>query len=248
MALVRIEGVVASTRPLDAYGGVQFGEDWVKSLADHIKDGKVGWELHHDPRARLDVRVIDAFTRADADGHIEAVVSLEVDEDEWERKGGNTASGFSVSGRKRLLGESGESPAVTVAADAHWFSDDEIRAAFEELSKVGGPVQGCRLYQFAAEPPALVTLAFLLQQLSSIPAGLLCSYIYDALRHFVGTRKEPSKFSLTFDNETGSLTHAYLETASDDVLKHAIDALPGILDRAGEYEYADSERTWKATG
>src|ERR1700691_2735603 len=248
VASICIEGVAASTRAMDAYGGVQLPCELVESVANNLKRGSMQWGLHHDPRVALDVTVLDAFTRTGSDGHVEAVVRFEVDENQWQRTGTSAPEGLSISGSQRFLGDPDVSPAVTIAADAHWFSDDQIRAAFEKLAAVGEPVEGCRLYQFAAEPPALVALAFVLQQLSTIPTGLLCSYIYDALKNFVGPHVEPSKFSLTFDKETGGVTHAYLETTSDDVLKHAIDTLPGIVDNGGQYENSESEKVWKAEG
>lgn len=220
----------------------------MKSLADDLKQGKMGWDLHHDPRTQLDVRVLDAFTRADAERDTEAIVVVEVDEQEWNEKGGDTDNGFSLSGTQRLLGEPDGSPSVSVAADAHWFTDEQITAAFEALQRTGAPIQALRLYQFAAEPTALVLLTFLLQQISTIPASLLCSYIYDALRNFITADKQPSKPSLTFVSGTGSVAHAYLETDSDRVLKHAMDTLPATLSRVGEHEYDASERAWETGG
>jgi hypothetical protein len=240
---IRIEVLVASTHPMEAYGGVSFPEETIRSLFDTIKNGNLPLGLHHDPRLRVDAKAIDARLERGEDEHLQVIAIYEVDEGDWNLKGGNQVSGFSISGTVPMLGDYKTDPGATIAADAHWFTDAQITAAFNDLSKLGMPVQGRRLYQFATVPPALVVLA--LQQVLSIPTAVLGAYIYDVLKHFVS--REPSKFELNItDPRTGKATHAYLETTSRKVLKHALDTLPALLDHGGEYDYSSGEETWEA--
>lgn len=244
MAKIRIQGVVATTHPMGVYGGVSFPETVIQTLADGINDGSIPLALQHDPRSRLDAQVIEAVVDRSDDGHLQVVATYEVDEAEWEAKGGEGLTGFSPSMRQPFLGDREGTPAATIAADAHWFSDEQLTAAYDDLSKSGLPVQALRLYQFAVVPPALVV--FVLQQLGAIPFGMRGAYLYDSLKHLV-SHDEPSKFDLNItDERTGKTTHAYVETSSDDVLKHAIDTLPGLLDHGGGYDYSSEDEAWKS--
>ncbi len=228
---------------MEAYGGVRISETAIRSLTDALKTGSVPFGLHHDPRHRLNAGVVDAFTRHSEDGELQAVVVLEVDESEWAENGGGNATGLSVSTRRLLFGERKATPTVTIAADAQWFSDQQIEAAFRDLSTALGAAHGCRLYQFALEPPAVVALVVTLQQMCTVPATLLSSYIYDGLKHFVA--REPSIFNVTVTYEqTGKTTDVYLETASDEVLKHAISILARVFDHGGEYDYSTDAEDW----
>lgn len=243
MSKIHVEGLVASTRPMEVYGGVSLSEETIRALFDTIKNGGLPLELHHDSRFRVDAKVIDARLERDEDGYLQVFATYEADEDDWNLKGGNQASGFSISGTTPMLGGDKTDPTAMIAADAHWFTDAQITAAFEDLSKLGVPVQGRRLYQFATDSPALVVLA--LQQVLGIPTAVFGTYIYDALKHFLSP--EPSKFEITItDSRTGKSTHAYVETTSRKVLKHALDTLPALLDHGGKYDYSSDEETWEA--
>jgi len=233
---------------MKAYGGVKLPKTAVEQIADNLKIGKMQFGLHHDPRQDLDQRVVDAFIRTADDGNTEAVIVCEIDQEMWHKVGGDEITGFSVSGTQPFLGEEESAPGVIISADAHWFPEDRLRAAYEEFTRGGIRVQARRLYQFSAEPPALIIATFLLQQLSTIPAGVLASYIYDSFKKLSGHRKQPSKFFMKFDKETGRVTEAYLETSSDEVLKHAIDSLLPLTAREGSYEYLSEEETWKLNG
>jgi hypothetical protein len=230
---------------MDAYGGIQISEGSIQALANQIKLGQIPMRMNHDPRLTLGAQIVDSFTVRGGDGHLSAHVIFDVDQEEWERTGAATAGGFSVSIVERFLGTNSETPAIKLAADAHWFTDEQLVAAFERLTRVGAPVQCGHLFQFSADPPALIAVTFLLQQLNTISTGLLCNYLYDGLKHLVGERTKPSKLQLKFDRETGKVTDAYLETASDAVMKHAIDKLPAILDQTGNFEYSEVEEDWK---
>ncbi len=63
MARIRIQGVVASTHPMESYGGVRISKELVESLAEKLRAGEIPFGVRHDPRVRLGAVVVDVATR-----------------------------------------------------------------------------------------------------------------------------------------------------------------------------------------
>jgi hypothetical protein len=244
MSEIQIRGVVATTHPLDAYGGFQATVDEIESLVESLRSGRFTLGVQHDPRVSLQAQVLDAHTRVDEDGYTLAEVTLEIDEDEWQRHDGENLAGFSVSIRRLFLGNPAETPLVTLSADAQ-VSDEQIEAAYNEFANRGVPTTAYRLYQFADVPSILVVLTFIGQQISTIPIGLLINYIYDSLKHFSRKSQEPPNLHVKFSPETGRMTDLHIERASDAVLIKALDKLPEIINSNLAYEYSENEESWK---
>lgn len=133
---------------------------------------------------------------------------------------------------------------VTISADAQ-LSDEEIEAAYNEFASRGVPASACRLYQFADVPSILIVLAFIGQQVSTIPVGVLVNYIYDSLKHFFRREHDAPSINIKFSPETGRVTELYIEPASESALRDALDRLPGIIDSNVAHEYSDDEKAWK---
>jgi hypothetical protein len=253
---ITITGEVASTRPMQAYGGVSISRELIEALADKLRSGNIPIRLRHDPRRSLnDVVVRGVTTRQDDDGETLVEVTLDVDEEEFERKGGSVLGGFSVSIIDPFLTDGVAEPVVTISADAHWFSDTELEAAYRDFSRHDVTVRANHLYQFADVSTALVLLQFIGQQIATMPAGILCIYIHDALQHLFRRRRlraentdelEPSIIDMSFDPGTGRITKAHIRTTSEDVMKQAIDKLPDIIssNRNARYEYSEERQIW----
>lgn len=244
MGKVQILGIPATTHAMDVYGGFQFSEKEVESIAEGLRSGRMKLGAKHDLRLTLTAQVIDARTVLLADGHTAAYLILEMDEEEWKRHDGESLGGFSVMVKRPFLGAS-RRPAVTISADAHWFSDEQIRAAYNCFAAQDIETAASRLYQFSDVPTILVVLTFATQQISTIPAGLLCNYIYDSLKNFLRGDRQPSRITVTFDSQTGRLTEAHIETSSEEVLRSAIDKLPEIIKTNSAFEYSECEQSWK---
>jgi hypothetical protein len=243
-----MKGVVATTKPMTIYGGFQFTEAEVRRIVEMIEKGTLPIGMHHDPRVSVSVDLMKATLEIDEEGFLLAALEVEVDQAEWEERGGSSVGGWSVSVTRRLPGTGhADSPAIQIAADAHWYSDEEIAAASQSLGESGLEIDPRRLYQFSIDPTSLLTVTFYLHQLAGVPVGLLTSYVYDALKRMVGRSDRKSRFCLDFDNETGLLTRAYLETESEDVLKLAVSQLPELIEKQGRYEYSIDEEGWVAT-
>ena len=229
---------------MDAYGGFQFSVAEVEAIANGLRAGKINIGAKHDLRLTIAAHIIDARAILLADGHTAAYVILEVDEDEWKRNDGGSLNGFSVMINRRFLGNS-KRPAVAISADAYWFSAEEIEAAYNAFSQQNVEAVASRLYQFSDTPTILAVLTFATQQVSTIPAGLLCNYIYDSLKNFIGGNRPSSRITLKFDTQSGKLTEAHIETSSESTLRAAINKLPEIINSNSAYEYSEGEEAWK---
>lgn len=252
MALVQIIGVLASSAPMNAYGGVTISEDAIKGMANTIELGPTTLGVRHDPRHQIPARIVESFTRRGHDGYLEIVVCYEIDDADWTRYDGASMQGFSISSREPFLSKGNEAVAITVSADAHWFSDHQLRQSFEQLSAVFDDVEVCRLYQFSIDPSSLVVIQLALGDLSSLGIGLLTNYLYDALRNLVRPEKngsrEPSKFSIELtDTVNGRTVKAYVETSSERTLRHALDSLPAALrSELTQLEFSSEDHQWHA--
>ena len=244
MPTIQIRGFAATTHPLDAYGGFQASVEEVESIVESLRNGRSKLTVRHDPRVTLNAQLIDAHTRVDNDGYTLAEVTLEVDEDEWRRHDGENLTSFSVSIRRPFLGNPAEPPLVMLSADAQ-LSDEEIEAAFNEFASRGVPANAYHLYQFADIPTILVVLTFIGQQISTIPVGLLINYIYDSLKHFFREDHDAPSINVKFSPETGRLTELHIESASDSILRDAVNKLPEIINSNLAYEYSNDEEAWK---
>lgn len=253
MGRIQIRFVVASSRPMAAYGGVRLPEQAVRDFADSVRNGRVPFGLHHDPRINLDARLIDVSVWRGDDGETVAEAAIEVDEDEYISKGGASVTGFSASGTTPFLGEEIADPDIVISADAAWFSDAQIRAAHVALADQGVAVRSNRLYQFSDTPPAVVLLTFVGQQIATMPTGVICNYIYDSLKNLFTRKKgvssdlEPSDFAVSFDPKSGRMTKLHLRTSSADIFKQAVDKLPGIIEANANhvYEYSEDRQSWE---
>jgi hypothetical protein len=252
MGRVQMRGVIVSTRPMAVYGGVRFTEQAVRSFAEKLRSDGMVFGLHHDPRVNIDAEVIDV-TVANDDGEIIVEVTIEVDEDEFTRNGGARIGGFSVSATRKFLGTEGVEPAVIVSADAHWFDEAQLQAAYAAFVEQGMTAQANRLYQFSSVSTAVILLTFVGQQVATMPAGVICIYIHDSLKNFFSRsatgefREGMPQIEINFDANTGRAIKLHIQASSEAVLKDALDKLPSIIESntGGTYEYSEDRETWK---
>lgn len=250
MGRIVAKGVVASTHPMTVYGGIRLSEQAVRSIAEKLRsDGAVTFGMHHDRRLTLDAVVTDVIVRTDDSGETIVEATFDVDEDEYAEKGGELVGGFSVTCVEAFLPSEYREPAVTLAADAGWYSDADLQRFYEFFASHGIPAQAGRLYQFSAASDAVVLLSFVGQQVATMPTGIICNYIYDSLKLFVSGCRDSgqSDLEINFDPKTGRAVTLHLRTSSDEALKAAVDKLPAIIEsNSGKsYEYSDDAQEWK---
>jgi hypothetical protein len=250
---IRITAVIVSTRPMHVYGGVRISERDVSRFAEKMRRGEIPFGLHHDPRVNLDAEIVDVAVRRNPQGEVCAEVTIEVDEEEYVRKGGTQVGGFSVDATTTLLQSEGVEPVAVISADAHWFDDTQLTAAYAAFNERGISARANRLYQFADVSGAVVLLTFVGQQFATMPSNVICSYVYDSLKNLFSRKdrkdagREPSDFAIKFDPATGRMVDLHIRTSSDDVLRGALDKLPGIIESnsKGRYEYIEGAQAWE---
>ncbi len=234
---------------MQAYGGFVFSEDDIRHLELRIRNG-LPFGVNHDPRITSTVTLLNTALRTDDDGYLGVWVTIEVDQDEWIENNWNSLSGFSPTITRNIFGGSAVTPSVIIGADAHWFSDDQIREACRAMSEHELTTCGRRIYQFADLPRAIVDLV--VSQAPNLSSAILGSYIYESLKHFVhrlssgNSQPVQSEFIITVvDSDLGMTTTAYLKTSSKKILRHAMDNLPLILSRGGNYDYSQENGRWE---
>lgn len=137
MGIIRVHSVVASSHPLEAYGGIQLSEEVIRELAAATGRGEVPMNIGHNLARPLRVSNVTSNTDRSDDGYLQALIAFDVEEELWEpyqrelRAAGISGMGAMSITFMEPLGGEGEltNAPVVVAGDAHHFTDEEIRAA-----------------------------------------------------------------------------------------------------------------------
>lgn len=243
----RVSAVLATTHPIGAYGGIQLGKNILEQLADAMQTGTLPMVFNHDLRQRVDIANVTAGVRQRPDGHWEAWADFDVAASDWDRFESELAELGAPGGMSfkcsTLLARRGDLPVVRIAADAHHFTDDDLLQAGQALpSHVAVEVE--RLYSFSFVPPALVVVHLVWIWVQQMPSELLGAYLYDALRRFARPRvAAPTVFNFEVSKGDLGSVSAYLESASEAILHHALDTLAEIARSDGIFEYREGE--WK---
>lgn len=237
MGLVRIRATIVTTHPVSAYGGVQLPESQVEKVAKAVASGTIPMRIQHDAARPLASRNLEAGTERLADGHLGAWVEFDVEEGSWdaymsEVTAAGAPGGWSVSFTEPLDGEPHREALVSVAADAHHFSDAEIRAAVEALRGYQVQAQGARLYQFAFEPTSAIALYIAWEAVVLLGPNLIASAIYDAGKAFFAhSRADGVTLNVTLrDSRKGRRRlDIKIEAADAAQMRAALDGLPDVL-------------------
>jgi hypothetical protein len=138
-------GLLATTDPIPAYGGIQLALEALESIAQTLNSGApVTTRLFHDAREPLHIENVSAEVRQRGDGEHELWIEFDVEEEGWEKyeserdaRGAPGGLSFTITELFAELRSDDESVPVTVvvAADAHHFSDNEIAAAAQEVTR-----------------------------------------------------------------------------------------------------------------
>jgi hypothetical protein len=127
-------------------------------LVAGLLERKITRQAQHDSRLPMTFEVISAEIRPTQDGTLGVWVEVDVDEDEWERGGGDLRRGWSVTLTQPFLQVPAEgAPHVELNVDAAHFLEEDIEAAARELSSHFS-VEVRRMYQFSVVPPPNIYL------------------------------------------------------------------------------------------
>jgi hypothetical protein len=229
-----------TTHPVEAYGGVQFDERVVAEVADAVASGRLPMHFNHDISRPVGISNVPAGTETLPDGHVAAWAEFDVDADVWatfqsELAAAGAPGGMSVSLTVPLAEEELEPDADTVvAADAHHFSDSDIRAAMTDLRRLDAQVHGQRLMQFSSEPAAKVIFDLVVPVVQALGPNLAASVLYDAAKHFL---LKPGRTGhivfnvLLRESRRGTKTLKIHIRANDpEQFRTALQNLPSVLD------------------
>ncbi|WP_157090047.1 hypothetical protein [Janibacter melonis] len=246
MATVRAHGILASSRPIQAYGGMQLAEKAIEELAEATASGAIPMSIAHDSARPLHVSNIASGTRRNDEGYLEVWVEFDVDEDRWEAYQGDVRAagiegfgGMSITFVTPLEGEEWVETPMKVAGDAHHFTDDELRAAAMILRRLDPEAAGEQLYQLAAIPGLRVVFALTLDFILGIGTNIAASAIYDAAKGLFKKGQTNSVDIALKESRNGarSLTIA-IKFDTEEELKTAMDRLPAIVDSGARGTFA----------
>ena len=246
MARVHAHGILASSRPIEAYGGMELPEAMIEELAEATRSGAVPMSFAHDSARPITVSNVDSGTRRNEQGYLEAWVEFDVDEGLWaayqsevKAAGIEGFGGMSITFMTPLDGEDWVDTPLKVAGDAHHFSDDELRDAAMILRSLHPDAVGEQLYQLSAIPGLRVIFDVTLDFFVSVGTNIAASALYDAA-------KKLFKFG-----QTNSVDIAFRETRSgarslkiaikydtEEELKTAMDRLPALVESGARGTFA----------
>jgi hypothetical protein len=81
VAIQHVVARVATTHPLNAYGGVQLAPSVIDELVDHVNRVGMPMFVNHDPRRRWQATNVSARVEHMKDGERAAVLEFDIDED-----------------------------------------------------------------------------------------------------------------------------------------------------------------------
>jgi hypothetical protein len=250
----KVAFVLATSKRLDAYGGIELPEDLLESLATKLNAGELPMQFNHDSRQPVRVRNPRGWTERDGEGYLVVrgeVEMAEADADaflaqlkELDAPGGMSFTFTSLI--ESIASAAPESEAeFVIACDASHFSQDEVVVSGRALSGLG-TVEARQLFQFSFEPVAVVTL-ILVNGIPAVAWNVVASYFYAALtrlrRPAGGTRFE---FHI-HETPDERIIAATVDTDDAEVLHHAIDALVTIATTPGTYDWGE-DGGWKKVG
>lgn len=234
---------MATTHPLPAYGGIRLAESAIRQLADQLATGSVRVTFQHDSVRPVNCINVTAGVEKTEDGEFAAWIECDVDEDQWqlydeECQAAGSPGGWSFSTVDPFASRGQQPYDMEIAGDASYFSDDLLLAAACESLPGELTITLGRLYQFSWIPDPKILIGIAQTTLTSIPANLLSSYLYDLARKFkakLSYNSPTPTFEMHVQRQPRSKTTTIKITATDDYgLRQAMESVPEILRQEGK--------------
>lgn len=246
---------MATTHPLPAYGGIRLAESAIRQLADQLATGSARMTYQHDPVRPMNCMNVTAGVEKTEDGEFAAWIECDVDEDEWqlydeELQTAGAPGGWSFSTVDNFARRGQPPYDMEIAADASYFADDFLLTAAGESLPDGLTITLGRLYQFSWIPDPKILIGIAQTTLTSIPANLLSSYLYDFAQKFKTKLSSDSRmptFEMHVQRRPRSKTTTIKITTTDDHgLRQAMESVPEILRQEGKTAYwDDTNHRWE---
>jgi hypothetical protein len=228
MAQLTVKARIASTHPVEKYGGVRLDVRVLHQMATALNAGHLPMTFDHSALHPISVSNVQAQV-VELEGDEYAVdATFDVDEDDWRvvqqrfDKAG-VRGGFSFTGGEKQLEPSRRPALVSLAADAAAFSDEE-RAEAWQLLEATGPAEVSRLYQFSA-PELLRVVLDVWAIAGPFVVNIASSGIYDALKSLITRHRAPTVVEIREHRPDGSYSTAVITTSDPTVLRMALETL-----------------------
>lgn len=78
-----VEMILATSHPMEAYGGIVLTRSALEDMARQLRSNNVPMMVGHDPRQPIQATVLEATVRGRDDGFAEVWARVVVDEDQW---------------------------------------------------------------------------------------------------------------------------------------------------------------------
>jgi hypothetical protein len=225
MPKVTVTATLATTRPVEKYGGIQIALVALEQMRDQIKVGGMPMHMNHRATHPLDATVLDVRIDQIADDEHALVIDLEADEASWqtveaEWSAAGVPGGFSAALTERQEDVDGPAvPLVTFSSDAGAYSDEE-RTEAAKLLAGSAPVEVLRLFQFNEPEFAKIAIEFSRE----VGASLLAA----GIGFLVGRRKNSSHVEFRRTEPDGTVTTAVLDTSDPEIIRAAAESLESL--------------------
>lgn len=241
---VALESIVTTTHRVEKYGGVRLAESALQQIVDALNAGTLPMLGHHDWTRPIRTRDLEASIVELPDGEKAVRLVGLVHQDDWDAVG--QVGGMSFTTFEALGLAAGPHPpgteAVRLAADAGWFTDDDIAAACSVISRVA-PAEGARLLQFSAIDLARISVELGIAYVNTWGPGIAQNAIWDGLKHLMLRRlkrtdqqqleSSPTRIELVTPLPAGAVT-AVIDTNDPDVAQKALATYSAAVNRAAE--------------
>lgn len=228
-----IHGILMTSEPIEAYGGVRIPSEMLADLAMQINAGEVPWHLDHDLSKPIRIRSFEAFVEARPDGIEELRFQAELHEGDldWLR----TRHGMSATVTTPLARDENKihngSAIMRLSADHAWFADDALIEAEDQLLRQGvGPelIKVERAFQFGFLPDPQIFIDVVYPFLQAMGPNV----VWDAIKELFSRRRTPSGGNpnaptvVNIAIVDGDRSIKAIVTTSDEaVARHAIGSL-----------------------
>lgn len=240
-----VHGVLMTSEPIEAYGGVAFPATLLQSLAKKLEGRPVPFHLDHDLTEPVRVRDVEIFVHERSDGIAELRFRAEIHADDIhfiDSRPGMSATVMVPLARDEDSPSRVDAP-LRLSADHAWFEDEALIGAEERLVNGGVSAKSLhvqRAYQFSVAPDPQIYIDVALTILLSLGANAL----WDGIKLLFARRRTPPggdsttpttvNFEITDDSR---VLRAVVTTNDPDVAKRAIDSLEVVardFQRGGE--------------
>lgn len=229
MALITVRARVASTHPMEKYGGIQVAPQALEAMAVAMNAGNVPLTFNHSGSEVIETSNVDVAVVLLDDGEYALEGTFDVEEAAWHAweaqleevgvRGGMSFSAF----ENQLAPSSGEPPAFSLSADAAGFTDEDRRRA-QELFETSAPTEVKRLYEFSAQEVFRVFLE-IWEITGPFIVNIASSGIYDGLKFLLARHQSETEIVITDHSPDGSERRTVIKTNDPETLRTVLETL-----------------------